>query len=130
MLDTSNIDKREIERIQELLLRVPLLRETNAEFKMVESVGKFLNEKGDKTGGICFNLCMYNLGKFMQMLSIANQLNGYVTNDAAGEIFQEIHVALKDRKDLIEKLEDYDYLTNDSAYRYGFYAGLEARFMD
>lgn len=130
MLDMNNMDNREIKRIQQLLFRIPLLREGSPEFKLIESLGEFLNEKSDKPGNMCFNLCMYNLGKFMQMLSIANNFNGYVTNDTASEIFQEIHEALKDRKDLIERLEDYDCLASDSAFRYGFYAGLEAKLID
>jgi hypothetical protein len=73
---------------------------------------------------------MYNLGKVMQMVSVAEVCNGYVTNDTASEIFHEIHEALKDKEKLIEKLEEYDYLTNDSAFRYGFYAGLEAKIID
>ncbi len=130
MLDMNNMDKREMKRIQELLFRIPILKEDSPEMKMIESFEQFLNETGSKSGDFCFNFCMYNLGKVIQMLSFAKDCNGYVMNNTASEIFHEIQEALKDKEKLIEKIEEYDYLRNDSAFRYGFYAGLEAKLID
>jgi len=129
MLDMNNMDKREMKRIQQLLCRIPISREDSSEMKLIESFEEFLNAKGNKSGGMCFNLCMYNLGKVMQMLSVANDCNGYAVNDTASKILLEINEALKDRKDLLEKLDDYDCLASDSAFRYGFYAGIEAKYV-
>lgn len=130
MLDMDNMDKREMKRIQELLFRIPILKEDSPEMKMIKSFGEFLNEKGNKSGGMCFNLCMYNFGKVIQTLSVANDCNGYAVNDTASKILLEINEALKDRKDLLGKLDDYDCLASDSAFRYGFYAGMEAKLSD
>lgn len=130
MLDMNNMDKREMKRIEQLLCRIPISREDSSEMKLIESFGQFLNENGNKSGGMCFNLCMYNLGRVIQMLSVANDYNGYVVNDTASKILTEINENLKDRKDLLQKLDDYDCLASDSAFRYGFYAGLEAKLID
>jgi hypothetical protein len=42
----------------------------------------------------------------------------------------EINEGLKDRKDLLEKMEDYDCLASDSSFRYSFYAGIEEKLSD
>jgi hypothetical protein len=130
MLDMNNMDKREIKRIQELLYRIPIPKEDGSEMKLIESFGQFLNETGSKSGDFCFNLCMYNLGKLIQMLSVAVECNGYASNDTASKILTELNEDLKDRADLIKKLDDYDCLASDSAFRYGFYAGVEAKLID
>jgi hypothetical protein len=130
MLDMDNMDKREMKRLQELLFRIPILGEDSAEMKMIESFGQFLSEKGNKSGNFCFNLCMYNLGKLIQMLSVADECNGYASNDTASKILTELDEDLKDRADLIKKLDDYDCLASNSAFRYGFYAGVEAKLID
>ncbi len=90
MLDMNNMDKREMKRIQELLCRIPIPMENGSEVKLVEFFGQFLSEKGNKSGNLCFNLCMYNLGRLIQMLSIADECNGYASNDTASKILTEL----------------------------------------
>lgn len=130
MLDMDNMDKREMKRLQELLFRIPILGEDSAEMKMIESFGEFLNGIGSKSGDFCFNLCMYNLGKVLQMISVADACKGYIGSDTASKILTELNEDFKDRADLIKKLDDCDCLASGSAFRYGFYAGIEAGLSD